>query len=1020
MRDVTIAARRRALLTGSILGSLMIPSVAFAQASTDISTAPPTVITSPATPQPDSTKNAEDIVVTGSRIRHDNYNTPSPVQIITHDEITLAGARSTAEVLQGPSVTSGGAQINNTFLGFVTSGGPGANTVGLRGLGADRTLVLLNGRRLSPAGSGSEVGSADLNTLPLAIIDHYEILKDGASTIYGSDAIAGVVNIITKTKEDGFTFDGYGSLPLHQGDGASYRISGVYGKTFDRGHFEIAVDYNVQDRLQRKDRGYARCPTDDLYDPQSGAFVGSTENGQPRCLPFSYSGGQGIAQNYLVAYGFGGVHRFTPNPAQVANAAGSVAGYTIVDSVDSRPAASELQQNEDIYSPVKNLTVYSNGALDIGKSNNLELYGETLFSRRTSSQTYTNQLSANFTDGVLPGYYPGYYNYQLFPKSLSAAGYYLADPLLILGNAKSSQRVNYIRADGGIRGDVGIKNWHFDVNGMYSRSSSRYEIDQTLISHIQESSDLVTAPSGTPSGLTVTAGGDRVLPGTYTCAANVSDSGGLVANPQCVPIDWFSGATLSGNLPSNLRNWLQTPVIGHTYFTEITGEANVDGDLFKLPAGPVGFSIGATVRHDKLDDEPSIYAQNADLYNYSSAGITKGTDLVYELYGELSVPILKDKPFFKDLSAIASGRYTHYRSYGSDTTYKISGNWEPASFLRLRSSYGTSFRAPSLYEENVADETGFYGAELDPCSDYQNQTLASSNRYKNCATALSATKIGTANFNPNGGPEAISEGGKGLLKAETSTSLSYGAVIQPAFLNLSFAVDYYRIVVKNEVTQLGTDILNFCYDSPDFATNFYCKLVAPRNATTGNLTTFLNPFINVAKQSTSGIDFTARYSHNLGEGTFVADVEATRVLSQKYQESPGGTVYEYSGTLGNADFAGGPKWTGELELRYNIKSWVFRYGVQYVGPMNSDALDDVDPAVDPYDLKTGKYFEHGVSLQYNAKNGMQVTLGVKNFTDAKPKTISVGESVPRTGNYFNYSGYDFLGRSLFMEVVKKF
>ena len=555
---------------------------------------------------------------------------------------------------------------------------------------------------------------------------------------------------------------------------------------------------------------------------------------------------------------------------------------------------------------------------------------------------------------------------------------------------------------------------------MYAKSWDRYTIDQTLTSHIQESSDLVAAPAGTPGSLTVTGGSDRVLPGTYTCRANVAADGSLAANAACVPIDWFSASTLEGNIPNNLQDWLQTPVTGRTYYEQITGELDVDGDLFQLPAGPLGFALGAVLRHDKLDDEPSIYAQEGDLYNYSSAGITKGTDLVYEFYGELHIPLLKDKPFFQDLEATASGRYTHYRSYGADTTYKVSGIWGPTTFLKFRGAYGTSFRAPNLYEQNVGDQTGFYGAESDPCSDYQNQALPSSNLYKNCKTALSATKVGTANFNPNGGPEEISEGGKGLLKAETSTSLTYGLVLQPKFANLSFAVDYYRIVVKNEVTQLGTDILNFCYDAPDFSSNFYCSLIQPRNTQTGNLTTFLNPFINVAHQSTSGIDFTARYGLPIGAGTFNASVEATRVLSQKYQEFAGDTVYEYNGTLGNADFAGGPKWTGEAELLYKIHLLTFNYGLQYVGPMDSDKLDGVNPAVDPYDLRTGKYFEHSISVQYNASNGVQVTFGVRNFTDAKPEVVSVGASVPRLGNYFDYSGYDFIGRSLFTEIVKKF
>ena len=163
--------------------------------------------TPPATEEkPESKSQAvEKITVTGSRIVRDNFNSVSPVQIITREETTLAGFSSATDSLQSTSVTAGGAQINNAFGGFVTNGGPGANTLSLRGLGATRTLVLLNGRRVSPAGSRGSVGSADLNVLPSSIIDHIEILKDGASSIYGSDAVAGVVNLGETTPLKGET-----------------------------------------------------------------------------------------------------------------------------------------------------------------------------------------------------------------------------------------------------------------------------------------------------------------------------------------------------------------------------------------------------------------------------------------------------------------------------------------------------------------------------------------------------------------------------------------------------------------------------------------------------------------------------------------------------------------------------------------------------------------------------------------------------------------------------------------------
>ncbi len=1001
---------RKELFLGTALAAALVPAFAVhAQTSSTTTTTTTTVPATPIASAPTTTPSdsSADVVVTGSRIRQSTFNSPNPVQIINKDTIRAEGDRTITDLLQNASVTSGTAQINNAFLGYVTSGGPGSNTVGLRGLGADRTLVLLNGRRLAPAGSESEVGSADLNVLPTAVVDHVEVLKDGASSVYGSDAIAGVVNIITDTKFNGLDLEANGNMPLHMGGGQSYRLSGIWGKTFDRGHILLSGEYDSQVALKRADRASSRCPTDDLVDPQTGAFVGSLQGDQPRCLPFSYAGGQGIAQDYIVTYNLnGGVNRFTPTGTN----AGTFPGYQNVDNVADRPGASGLQQNEDIYSPVHKLTFYGEGSYNLEGLNGAELYAEVLFSRRTSKQTGTAQLAPAYA-----GYYPGYYNYQLFPKTLSDAGYYFAEPLFILGNTVSKQRVNFIRADGGLRGDLGIKNWHYDANFMYSRNWSSYSIQNPITSHVQESFDLVNAPAGTPADQIVTAGADRVEPGSYTCAVNVSTPG-----TGCVPIDAFSASLLQGNVPQALRDWLLTTETGHTTYTQMTGEAYVTGDLFKLPAGQVQFTLGASLRHDHLNDVPSEAAQNADLFNYSSASITKGSDLVTELFGELSIPLLKDKPFFQDLSMIASGRYTHYRSIGSDETYKVSGNWTPAEFIRFRGSYGTSFRAPSLYQLNVADQTGFYGQEYDPCNDYQNQVLPSSNRYKNCLAVLTPI-VGTGNFNPNAGPEAISQGGKGLLKAETSNSLNYGTVITPfRRLGLSLSADYFRIVVKNEVTQLSTDILNFCYDSPDFTTNFYCGLIAPRDSRTGNLTSFRDPFINVAKQTVDGIDFAARFTHDVGPGRFALNVEATRVLHQKYQEIAGGPVTDYNGTLGNADFAGGPKWTGDANVDYKFGILELFYRLQYVGPMDSNAFEGVDPTVDPYDFRTGKYFMHTVSATITAPQHLELTIGVTNLTDVKPKTVSVGASVPRTGNYFDYSGYDFLGRSVFMTINKKF
>ncbi|MEG0818507.1 MAG: TonB-dependent receptor plug domain-containing protein, partial [Brevundimonas sp.] len=207
--------------------------------------------------------SVDEIVVVGSRIRRDNYNAPSPTQVVTREEATLQGFASTTEALQSTAVTGGTAQVNNAYGGYVTNGGPGANTIGLRGMGPSRTLVLLNGRRVSPAGSRGSVGSADLNVLPTAMIDRVEVLRDGASSVYGSDAVAGVVNIQTRKNFEGLIIEGQHNEPLEaNGAGGSDRFSVVAGARGDRWRAAGSIELYERDELTLRDREFTRCQTD--------------------------------------------------------------------------------------------------------------------------------------------------------------------------------------------------------------------------------------------------------------------------------------------------------------------------------------------------------------------------------------------------------------------------------------------------------------------------------------------------------------------------------------------------------------------------------------------------------------------------------------------------------------------------------------------------------------------------------------------------------------------------------------
>ena len=1025
---------------------------AFAQAPVPVESTPQEVADDNTIPPEADTTNAQGeptsegaIVVTGSRLRRDTYNTNSPVDLITRDDIVMSGSSSTAEALQSSTITSGTAQINQSFLGFVSEGGPAANTVGLRGLGAARTLVLLNGRRLAPAGAGPELIAADLNVLPNSAVQRVEILREGASSVYGSDAVAGVINVITDTQLDGLTFDFYTEQPIqHGGGGRTYRASATGGMTFDRGHIMASLEYRQSTGMRLKDRKDMRCPRDLYIDPATGEEVGQGTPDDPtgvRCFPFQF-GAVGTAQNYMLAYGFQGlgVNRYSFVDGDINNVIN-------VNNNALRPLASETQLEAHIMSPLKTLTGYANGAYQLTDA--IEVYGEALYTRRKSRQDYDSQISIDpaqlgfeIYGGTFAGapwndtFAPYYTSSPFFPTALGDLGANVARVFIVPPIQEAKQKIDFFRTNGGVRGDLGFKDWRFDVNAQYSLTKSRYSIEQIDTRDLRNSLTAVAAPDGTPSQYITEAvdGQEGGAGNPFTCASNVTN--GAYNGGTCIPFNLFTPAALSGDIPQNVFDFLFSPKVGHTTFEQITINGVVDGTLFELPAGKVQAAVGFEHRRDRIRDVPDEAAQSQNFYNRSSAGITEGKDRVNEVFGEIQIPILRNQPFFNELSVTASGRYTDYRSYGSDFTYRLGAQWAPIQEVRFRGNYGTAFRAPNLFEQFVADQSGFFG--YDPCNEYRTIYEASSTIYQNCDAELSGfLNSDTDNdgidddFVATGTPETFTKGGAGVLDAETAKTWGVGVILTAPreFADLSLAIDYFNIEVNDRVDLLNTSILDRCYESEEFRNgNFYCTLVSGREQVQGSLISFDNPYLNIAKQKTSGIDFSGRFGTDLLDGKFVANLRATRMLKMIYQSTEDTEPFDYVGWLGFQGTVGGPKWTGDLDLRFERGPWTFRYGVKYIGPM--DGSEDAPPQFVngeevELDLHAGTYWEHGVSVQWDWNEKAQITLGVNNLFNADPKIVSThGTSSAydpvRIGNFFNYSGYDILGRSIFMNVTRKF
>ena len=954
------------------------------------------------TPPPSSEQKSDEVVISGSRIKRDNFSSASPLQIIRNDDSAVAGFTSVAEILQGTAVTGGQGQINNAYGGFVTDGGPGANTIGLRGFGPTRSLVLLNGRRLAPSGTRGSVGAADLNTLPGFIVDRIEVLKDGASSIYGSDAVAGVINIITKRSLNGVTVDT--KLTQTEGGGNERRASVVGGFVSDRGHLSAAYEYSERTSLTLGDRDWTQCNTDYRRTSVNGVVGewGSFDyvdpaTGKPKCYPISGTGSNGVTINTLGTGSRTGVgapgsvgtsfNRWRPNDAITTGLPGYEGVGGGLNNLNVRDTFDPRMLNRSLISPMTNHNLYMQGGLDLAALGDSEAYFELLHNRRESSQTGYRQLSLDYMKGS-----------PLIPASLASSTF--SGPSAIsnnvnvgvrgfigFGNDTSSQAVDFTRVVVGLRGGLLKTGWDYDLVATHSESKGKYTFESFLTNRMAQSLNVVASGTG------------------FAC---VDPSNGCVAAPA------LTKAVIGGQLPADWVNFVWQPVTGVSKYKEDVLSASVTGTLFTLPYGKAKAAIGAELRKMAIDDTPAPDAQIGNLYNLTSSTPTRGKDTAQDVFAEVDIPLLAKLPFAHELSVNASSRWADYKSYGSGSTYKLGAIWSPVKWFTLRGTMSTSYRAPALYEQYLGATSGFLSQQSDPCNNWDSPSNAGTTRSANCQSeGLPAA------FNATSSIAVINSGGAAAgLKAETSKNSTVGFIFQPELPtgtgDFSLSVDYFNIKVDNGVARAGaTNILGRCYDDPQFRNGgSFCRLVNPRNASS-NALTVNDSYVNLASDLVRGVDFTARYTNNVGNGKLRANLSITKFNSQANKLFADDPVDEVNGTLNN------PSLSGTLDLNYTIQGWRFYYGLDWIKAMSSYDYLGQNPSTSTYLLSVPEYRLHTVAVGYKADK-WEVTLGVRNVTDAKPPVISAQAGYSRVGNAPLYSGYDYVGRTVYLNATKSF
>lgn len=979
----------------------------------------------------------EMIVVTGSRIRRDTFSSATPIDVVVTESAAVRGIPDVATLLQTTTVAAGSPQVTPAITSeFVENGGFGANTISLRGLGANRTLVLLNGRRAGPAGVQGTVSAYDLNTIPLSAIDRVEILKDGASSIYGSDAVAGVVNIITK-KEEGATVEAFVSAPEQSG-GEQFRINGSWGKKFDRGFLRVTADYGKTEILQKGDRDFFECDEDyvfeqgsnfqsraDVIDARTGEFFcdgltwghvwvydyasetddmgnplfgdGTTNAGPPVFLmQFDHDG-------RLAEAGIppldppGNPNHLTAPPGWFPVSNGTRLTKGVEDS--DHP----LQDLTTLVPEAETTTLFVEGDFEV--TDNITAYAEVLLNRRETNYEGYEQI------------WTYVYNYDSAdwggpsdPFSQGWTGANWLSPLAISDHNDHDVTVDYMRFVAGLTGEFQtfMEGWSWDLSFQYSNSDGEYTDEQVLEDSLQ-------------------------LPyfRTGSCVGQVSP----ISNRECVDIDWFDSDFLNGRFTPEERNFLFGVEIGRTKYIQRSVEGFVTGDVFEMPAGSVAVALGFHYREDEISDRPGEITLAGNAWGVGG-DITVGEDKTKAFFGEVEIPLLADKPFVEQLDLTASARWTDVDSYGSDTTYKAGLNWSLTDQLRLRSTFGTSFRAPALFELYLADSVSFINArDSDPCINWGGKVLSgeiSQRTADNCAAdGLPSDHLFTVS------PTVLTGGGAGVLDAETSEAFTVGFIWQPPFADLSFSVDYFDILVEDEVDVIGAQrIVAGCYDSLFFPDEPLCDLftrASPTAPLPNAILTINDSFINVAKQQIKGMDVAARWVTDMpgNWGTLTIDTEHTFNFED--------TVALFDETEEDlSGLAGHPEWVGNLDLTLDWNEWSFFWGMNFVGSTDNYAHFGSDTVLLGFsgsesdfssaetveiDLKAEQTTYHSLSATYQLDNGYLVRLGVANVFDEIPPRLSfqgTGNEVRVVGKVAFYSQYDWLARRYFLNVTKDF
>ncbi|MDJ0941243.1 MAG: TonB-dependent receptor [Woeseiaceae bacterium] len=926
----------------------------------------------------DTAGELEEITVTGSRIKKKDFTSNAPVATVGFEQIELTGTVNTESLLNTlPQTVPGLDRTSN-------NPGNGTATVDLRGLGTNRTLVLINGTRVVPTSSN---GTVDINSIPNALIQNIEVLTGGASAVYGSDAVAGVVNFILKDDFEGVNINA-GFEQTFEGDGTIYSVDMTLGANVadGRGNVTFNFAYTDRDDLFQGDRSFAETA---LFDDGNGGLEPGGSSGVPGTAIFNS--------------GFGDTGSgFAPNSSGIIfETDGSIREFVTSGQVNDFYNYAPVNY---IQLPQERYQGTALGHFDI--SDRATAYGRFMYtSSKVPQQLAPTPIfqTSTFTVDGSPFITPA--AQQVISDSIGDGVDTDGDGIDDTGTALVRRRLREVgprfsdsnystyQIQAGLRGDI-TDSWSYDgyvqvgnVNGgeVQLGNVNRDRFDQALLLDLS----------------------DPLNPACQDTASNGSTVG-------CSPMNLFG----EGNISPEAAEFLRVAVASTADYEQTIYNLNFTGDLgpLELPGGAIGAAVGFERIENDFAFRPSQDLASGQIAGFNGAPPVSGGFDVDSVYAELYLPILSGARFADILDLELAFRNSDYSTSGNQEAYKISASWAPIADLRFRGGYNRAVRAPGIGELFAPVAEGFPGA-TDPCSA---QGTAGSNAAVEAiclGTGVPAAAVGSPAINLPAGQVRQVSGGNVNLQPEVADTYTFGIVVQPSAVEgLSLSLDYFDIEIEDYITSFGggaSNVLNTCYDPANPAGGLgsaFCNVIDRRSD--GTIEAVNLNIANVASQTLKGYDLLASYDFDLWGGDARLNYVATFTDESLFTAFPGDTSpVECAGFFGTVCGEPLPEYGHRATFRWSGDKITGQLTWRHVGE-----VDDDDPSED-YTVETiDGYNTFDMSGTYRFNDNYWLTVGIDNIADETPPIIGANDEQANTYP----ATYDVFGRTFFLRATAEF